>query len=92
MEVGAAGSHLPCGWQALTAEIVQALCGMPTPPVFLLWGGKAQEFFHAACPGQTQVQVQVLATRHPSYDFQRQFMAEGSHFAQTAHLVNWWVL
>ena len=90
VEVGAAGSHLACGWQALTAEIVQVLCGMPTPPVFLLWGGKAQEFFQAACPGQAQ--VQALATRHPSYDFQRQFMAEGSHFAQTAHLVDWWVL
>lgn len=90
VEVGAAGSHLLCGWQALTAEIVQVLCALPTPPVFLLWGSKAQEFFQAARPSQAQ--VQFLATRHPSYDFQRQFMAEGSHFAQTAHLVNWWVL
>ena len=90
VEVGAAGSHLQCGWQALTAEIVKALCGMTTPPVFLLWGSQAQQFFAQARPDQ--VQVQVLATRHPSYDFKRQFMAEGSHFAQTAHLVDWWVL
>ena len=90
VEVGAAGSHLHCGWQALTAEIVKALCGMTTPPVFLLWGSQAQQFFVQARPDQAQ--VQVLATRHPSYDFKRQFMAEGSHFAQTAHLVDWWVL
>jgi uracil-DNA glycosylase len=32
----------------------------------------------------------VLSTRHPSYDFDRGFMAEGNHFAATAHLVDWW--
>ena len=32
----------------------------------------------------------VLTTRHPSYDFERSFMAEGNHFAATAHLVDWW--
>jgi uracil-DNA glycosylase len=31
-----------------------------------------------------------LATRHPSYDFDRSFMAEGNHFVATAHLVDWW--
>jgi uracil-DNA glycosylase len=90
VEVGVAGSHLQCGWQALTAEIVQVLCGTSAPPVFLLWGSQAQDFFAQARPPQAQ--VRVLATRHPSYDFKRQFMAEGSHFVQTAHLVNWWVL
>lgn len=90
VEVGAAGSHLRCGWQALTAEVAQVLCGTAVPPVFLLWGSQAQEFFAQARPPQAQ--VRVLVTRHPSYDFKRQFMAEGSHFVQTAHLVNWWVL
>ena len=32
------------------------------------------------------------ATRHPSYDFDRSFMAEGSHFAATADLVDWWAI
>jgi uracil-DNA glycosylase len=33
-----------------------------------------------------------LVTRHPSYDFQRRFMAEGSHFEATADLVDWWAI
>jgi hypothetical protein len=33
----------------------------------------------------------VLATRHPSYDFQRQFMAgDRSHFKATQGLIDWW--
>jgi uracil-DNA glycosylase len=90
VEVGRAGSHVHCGWQALTSEVVRLLCGLPDPPVFLLWGGQAQAFFMQARPPGAD--VQVLATRHPSYDFQRQFMADGSHFAKTAHLVDWWRL
>ena len=34
----------------------------------------------------------VLKTRHPSNDMQRRFMAEGSHFAQTADLIDWWAI
>lgn len=92
IEVGRIGSHLECGWQALTSEIVQALCRRPQqdPPVFLLWGDKAARFFEQALPsGATP---RVLRTRHPSNDMQRRFMAEGSHFAQTADLVDWWAL
>jgi uracil-DNA glycosylase len=90
VEVGRAGSHMDCGWQALTSEIVKVLCEFPRPPVFLLWGSKAQVFFAAAKPAGTT--PRVLITRHPSYDFQRRFMADGSHFQQTAHLVDWWSL
>jgi uracil-DNA glycosylase len=88
VEVGRAGSHLHCGWHVLTSEIVRLLCARAEPPVFLLWGSQAQQFFAAARPPGAN--PQVLATRHPSYDFKRQFMTEGSHFAQTAHLVDWW--
>ena len=90
VEVGRAGSHLDCGWQALTSEIVQFLCRSERPPVFLLWGAKAQVFFAAAKPAGAA--PEVLTTRHPSYDFQRRFMADGSHFVQTAHLIDWWAL
>ena len=48
VEVGRAGSHEGCGWQALTCQIVEALCRSSEPPVFMLWGAKAQDFFAAA--------------------------------------------
>lgn len=88
IEIGRIGSHLECGWQALTSEIVDILCQIDDPPVFMLWGDKARAFFEAARP--PGVAVQVLATRHPSNDFQRRFMAEGRHFLQTADRVDWW--
>lgn len=90
VEVGRKESHLAIGWQALTSEIVQILCRLDSPPVFLLWGSKAQEFFAAARPEGCR--PRVLATRHPSNDFRREFMAEGSHFAATADLIDWWAL
>ena len=88
VEVGRAGSHMDCGWQALTSQIVQFLCARDNPPVFMLWGRPANEFFDAACPPGAR--PRVLRTRHPSYDFKREFMADGSHFAATRDLVDWW--
>ena len=90
VEVGRAGSHQGCGWQRLTSEVVAALCRRGDPPVFLLWGSQAQRFFAAARPADAE--PRVLVTRHPSYDMHRQFMADGSHFAQTADLIDWWAL
>ena len=88
VEVGATGSHLGCGWQALTVEIVQVLSRRAPPPTFLLWGTRAQAFWAAATPGPAP----VLVSRHPSYDLQRTFMQEGSHFEATADLVDWWAI
>lgn len=90
VEVGRSASHMACGWQALTSEVVRHLVTQVEPPVILLWGAKAQAFWAAAAPAASR--ATVLATRHPSYDFARAFMAEGSHFAATAHLVDWWVI
>jgi uracil-DNA glycosylase len=90
VEIGRAGSHLEVGWQALTSKIASYLSQRQDPPAVLLWGGKAQAFWDgavSAAPG-----VRVLKTRHPSYDFQRQFMSEGSHFLATAAQVDWWAL
>lgn len=90
IEVGRIGSHMDCGWQALTAEIVGWLSGRETPPVFMLWGAKAQAFFDSACvPGS---RATVLRTRHPSNDTRRDFMREGSQFVRTADRIDWWVL
>lgn len=90
VEVGKAGSHMKCGWQSLTSEIIQALCQRAEPPAFLLWGKPANAFFDAACPpGATPP---VWRTRHPSHDIRREFMGEGSHFAATAAQIDWWCL
>jgi uracil-DNA glycosylase len=90
VEVGRAGAHMHCGWQALTSGIVQVLASRDSPPTFLLWGKPAQAFFHAACPAGSG--ARVLRARHPSHDFKREFMADGSHFAATAGQVDWWSL
>lgn len=90
VELSQPGSHLNVGWFALTSEIVRALCRRDDPPVFLLWGGRAQDFLAKAVPFGAK--PQVLATRHPSYDLHKQFMAEGSHFVATQQLVDWWRL
>jgi uracil-DNA glycosylase len=90
IEVGRIGSHLNCGWQALTSRIVRTLCRRESSPVFMLWGDKAQRFFEQACPAGAA--ARVLKTRHPSNDLSRSFMSEGSQFLQTADLVDWWAL
>jgi uracil-DNA glycosylase len=89
VEVGRSGSHMNCGWQALTLEVVEVLSQQRPSPVFLLWGAKAQAFFADATAGMP---VRALRTRHPSYDFRHAFMAEGSHFAATADLIDWWAI
>lgn len=89
VEVGVAGSHMNCGWQALTSEIVKVLCQRADPPTFLLWGKPANAFFDAACPPGAN--PPVLRSRHPSHDMKREFMAGGSHFAATAAEVDWWL-
>ncbi len=88
VEIGKAGAHLACGWQALTSQIVQYLCGVAAPPTFMLWGSKAQDFFARAAP--VSAAPRVLNTRHPSYDIKRKFMADGSHFSATQSLIDWW--
>ncbi len=89
VEVGRSGSHLGCGWQALTVEIVSMLSHLQVPPVLLLWGAKAQAFFASAAASES---CRVLRSRHPSYDLRREFMADGSHFAATADRVDWWAV
>lgn len=90
VEVGRTNSHANCGWQALTSRIAKILLGLSSAPVVLLWGDKAQAFWREAV-GE-DLSLSVLRTRHPSNDFQRGFMAEGSHFAATADRVDWWAL
>ena len=94
VEVGHAGSHMDCGWQALTSDIVKVLCAQERPPTFLLWGRPANAFFDDAVGdlGGAGAGVPVLRTRHPSHDMRREFMASGSHFLATADRVDWWGL
>jgi uracil-DNA glycosylase len=90
VEVGRSASHMNVGWQALTQQIVKYLSSQTSPPVFMLWGGKARAFWEEAkAPGSIAT---TLSTRHPSYDFDRSFMAEGNQFSATSHLVDWWAI
>ena len=90
IECGVIGSHMDWGWQALTSDIVKALYSQPAPPVFLLWGRPAQSFFDSIAVEAGK--GKVLRTRHPSNDFRREFMADGSHFVATQHLADWWAI
>lgn len=92
VEVGKINSHGRVGWQLLTGAIVRWLAQRPQAPAFLLWGSHAQRFFDASLAGAPPVAAPVLTTRHPSNDFHRRFMAEGSHFQATADRIDWWVL
>lgn len=91
VEIGRAGSHVHSSWRSLTSEIVRVLLQRSEPPAFLLWGGQAAAFFRDASAG-VKSNAPVWSTRHPSYDFQRRFMADGSHFVATADRVDWWAL
>lgn len=107
VEVGKAGSHLQVGWQALTCSIVKASADVAQEPVFLLWGSQAASFIeearlHAAKSGTKRLSDsgvgdvappwRTLLSRHPSNDYRREFMANGSHFAATSRWVDWWCL
>lgn len=89
VEIGRPNSHANAGWQALTARIVAHLSALRDPPVFLLWGNQAASFFAEAVSDAVR-RPPALVTRHPSNDYQRRFMADGSHFAATADRVDWW--
>lgn len=101
VEVGRAGSHLEVGWQALTYAIVEATAKVGQEPVFMLWGSHAAAFFEEAQKraggnvlktGVGADRWRTLRSRHPSNDYRREFMADGSHFAVTAQRIDWWRL
>lgn len=91
VEIGRPNSHVHADWQALTAGIVRHLSSLPDPPIYLLWGSQAASFFSSTLAG-VACRPRALATRHPSNDYHRRFMAEGSHFLATADRVDWWRL
>lgn len=94
VEVGASGSHMSCGWQALTSQIIQHLCQSTVCPAFLLWGRPANAFFDENCAVASSFARSplVLRSRHPSHDFKREFMSDGSHFEATADRIDWWAI
>jgi uracil-DNA glycosylase len=96
VEEGRAGSHLQVSWQALTKHLVQAVARKSRQPTVFAWGSHAQQFVSAALAGAVGERgtraVTVLTARHPSNDFGRDFMRDGSHFAATADRIDWWRL
>jgi uracil-DNA glycosylase len=101
VEVDRAGSHLDVGWQALTMQLVQTVRAIQDDWVGFAWGRHAEAFFDTALaaaaggtaapdPSSGRKAPTILRTRHPANDYQRGFMAEGSHFAATADRIDWW--
>jgi uracil-DNA glycosylase len=91
VETGRVGSHMECGWQALTIQIVNILSESAAPPIFLLWGKPAKAFFDSSRAEGASL-PRVFRSRHPSHDFKRQFMSDGSHFLATESSINWWAI
>ncbi len=91
VEWGRPGSHLNASWRAMTGQVLQAVSARCADLVVLAWGAPAAAFVDVALGG-ARCGAKVLQSRHPSNDFKRGFMAEGSHFAATADRVNWWAL
>ncbi len=96
VEEGRAGSHLQASWQVLTRRLVQAAASKSDKPIIFAWGSHAQLFVTEALSSAdgtaSTPAANVLAARHPSNDFGRDFMRNGSHFAATADRVDWWRL
>ncbi len=97
VELERAGSHLDVGWHALTCAIAKAAIRVNPDLVIMAWGRHAVDFADAAVAAAGEGSagggsVTVLRARHPSNDFRREFMADGSHFVLTSGLVDWWRL
>ena len=64
VEASRANSHRDFGWQSFTDEVIAALCGLPQPIAFVLWGAQAQKkralILPAAGPRL------ILESAHPS--------------------------
>ncbi|MDO8280255.1 MAG: uracil-DNA glycosylase [Burkholderiaceae bacterium] len=85
VRIGEAGSHLHprrFGWQVLTQGLVRCLAQRQAPPLFWLWGNKAQQFFDEAVAQLDLATVPVRRVRHPSYD-------DGSFVSTAAQDLRW---
>lgn len=63
VEAGKPMSHAKLGWQKFTGDIIKSLCGIDNPPVFILWGKKAQIVFEYYSKGY---EVPFIRSPHPS--------------------------
>ena len=64
VESGKANSHSEFGWQTFTDAVVRALCTLPQPIAFVLWGAQAQK--KANVCADSQYPRLVLQSAHPS--------------------------
>jgi uracil-DNA glycosylase len=62
VRAGAAGSHRGHGWERFTNAVISAVAALPVPPVFVLWGGSAQEKAALLSPPRHA----VIKSAHPS--------------------------
>jgi uracil-DNA glycosylase len=64
VRAGSPGSHRGHGWERFTDAIIRATATLPRPPVYVLWGGPAQE--KAALLAETDRRAVILKSAHPS--------------------------
>ncbi len=62
VRAGAAGSHRGHGWERFTDAVIAAAAALVEPPVFVLWGGPAQEKAALLSPDR----MTVVKSAHPS--------------------------
>ena len=62
VRAGAAGSHRGYGWERFTDAVIAATAALIEPPVFVLWGGPAQEKAALLSPDRHS----VVKSAHPS--------------------------
>jgi len=93
MGAGMAGTHLRMGWQDWTAGVLRALYSQRLQegaqvPVAWLWGKPARAFFEVATAGLPIAPERVLAARHPSQDFRKEFVGQArGHLEQLSVLL-----
>ena len=68
VEAGRANSHSALGWQAFTDRVLAALCCLPQPIAFVLWGAPAQRAFAQAAGNREQAAGSgtILNSQFPS--------------------------
>ena len=66
VRAGAAGSHKGQGWERFTDAIIKATAELPEPPVFVLWGGPAQDKAALLDDGPGPKRHVIIKSAHPS--------------------------
>ena len=92
VEIGRAGSHARCGWQALTKQIRRVLCRRADPPVFLLWGAQAQASSRRRVPPSVRAaRARCARATRPTTSAASSWPTRSHFAADRGTSIDWWV-